>query len=881
MAENDVTIQINVDAKDAQAAIDDFGKKSTRALSNTEKQSNNFFSTFKAGALKLAGPIGAIVGGFVSIQKGINDAVEDAKLTRQIEASLLAVGDASSATVQGILDFADAFKKATGVSDDLVKSTFITAQNFGISTDKAKELTIAAIDLAAATGTDVESAVRLLGGTFDGTVGKLANYGAEFRNLTKEQLEAGDAIDIVSKKFGGAASKDLDTFSGRLGKLSNSFGDFLKEIGKTVTESPAVQAVLNATADGIDGVTEAIKRSKQEEEGRDFSFGASVLGASGAYIQAAENIRQTNEQLKAFRDIEIGGQSKAVADGFAGIVEKTQGASSATADFVTRLQSFPVQKVTQDFGATGKALEELQKKAKKLAEEAQKFKNGIFGEFGTQVEKEASKAQQALQKVYEFEKQGALSAKDAYDLRLKIALDFNQKQIESAKRAADEEKKTYDEILAAAKAANDQIRAEFEKQQGFLKSVFENPFGNLADKLGAQIARAVEFAKSGIDIGSPFKEGEIAASISGGLALALQGKAGATKAISGIAETIGASFGIPGLGAVTELLSKGPEATKQFIKDFINSIPEIITAISESIPVVVEALVDTLINKGGALRIGIAIAKAMAMQPVFAKLSEEIFGKSGEELGKAITDGVTEYSKSSQDAFTQFFTQLGPTFSRAFESLGKDLKDSFEGFDEKFNSAINSFVSSFTGAINQFINSIGPAFSQFFSNIGPGIYNALVGLFDAIVEPLKVVFDPLLEAIRPLTDAVMSLFDAVSNSGNLGGKGGGKGLIAETFGFAKGGIVYAAQGTLARGTDTVPAMLTPGELVVPRDMVSELGAYLSAQRDTSGGSNSAMLAAILSEVQKPVVVQAEAKVNQSVFADIILQLNRQNARLTA
>ena len=41
--------------------------------------------------------------------------------------------------------------------------------------------------------------------------------------------------------------------------------------------------------------------------------------------------------------------------------------------------------------------------------------------------------------------------------------------------------------------------------------------------------------------------------------------------------------------------------------------------------------------------------------------------------------------------------------------------------------------------------------------------------------------------------------------------------------FAKGGVVYAQQGMwVPRGTDTVPAMLTPGEVVLPRDVVSAL-----------------------------------------------------------
>lgn len=791
MAENDVTIQINVDAKDAQQAIDDFGRASTKALKNTEKQSNNFFNTFKAGALRLAGPISAVVGGFLSIQKGINEAVEDAKLTRQIEASLLAVGDASSDTVQGILDFADAIKDATGVSDDLVKSTFITAQNFGISTDKAKELTVAAIDLAAATGTDVESAVRLLGGTFDGTVGKLANYGEEFRNLTKEQLEAGDAIDIVSKKFGGSAAKDLDTFSGRLGQLSNSFGDFLKEIGKTVTESPAVQAALSATAEGIDEVTEAIKRSKQEEESRDFSFGASVLGASGAYIQAAENIRQTNEQLKAFRDIEIGGQSKAVADGFAGIVEKAQGASSVTADFVTRLQSFPVQKVTQDIGLTGKALEELKKKAKETREQFEKFQGGIVSGRGTEQEKVLQKQKDDLKQLEAFAKQsGAASAKEISALRIKINQDTANQLLkieqDTAKKGKEEAQKAAEEAAAEWKAILEKRRQDFENS-------FANP---------VRTGLASLFSKDSISSES------VAGAVSGGLSLALQGKEGAKQFT---AQLFGgaADLFLPGIGgAVTQiagLLAQGPDQVKKVIEEFVKYVPEFIEAIADSIPVVVETLIDVLLFKGGLERIIGALIRASARVSI--------------ALAVAFRDAVVN------------------------------------------------------GA-----NAIGNAIGRFFSDALDAIFEPIQDLFKPLEDALNFVGDLINQLFQPIVD----LIDAIS--GAFGGKGGGRGLIAETFDrwFSRGGLVYAADGFFQpRGTDTVPAMLTPGELVVPRDMVGELGAFLMNQKSEAPGSDAAMLSAIYAAVSGPLVVKTEAKVNQQAFADIILQLNRQNARLRA
>lgn len=915
MAENDVTIQINVDAKDAQAAIELFGRESVKVLKNSESQIQSFGQAFAKVKVPVVAAIGSIVGAYQTMSAAINEAVEDAKLTRQIEASLRATDEASAEAVRGIVNFADAVKEATGVSDDLVKQTFITAKSFGVTAEEAKALTEAAIDLAAATGVDAETAVRQLGGTLDGSIGKIGNLGAEFRNLTTEQLKAGDAIDLVTSKFGGTAAKELDTYQGATNQFRNAWSDLLKELGKTATESGIVQSSLSNLAKFVDNLS---KKIADFREGTSQITGAPIIRGSGSI----EDLRELKKETEALSGV-IGKQSKEIEQGFAGIVKATQGSTSAVLDFEERLASFPA-KIAGPVQKTGKELEELQKKAKKLAEEAQAFKTGIFGNFGTQAETESFKAQQALQKLADFEKKGAFSTQEAYNIRIKIVEDFNLKQQQFIQQTSEVEKKAYEETLQAAKAANDQIRAEFEKQQSFLKSVFENPFANLADKLQLQLVRAVEFLKTGTDIGSPFKEGEIAASVSGGIALALQGKAGATKAISGVAEAIGASFGIPGLGAITELLARGPEETKKFIKEFIKAIPDIIQAISESIPVVVETIVDVLVNKGGAARIGIAIAKAMVMQPVWARLGQEVFGKSGNEIAQVIRTGITEGGTNARDGFKEFFTQLGPTIVRAGKDFGRDIQNSIKQAQSTLGPAIRKEFDTFISTIGGFFNQIGPAFQQFLQALPRALFDALSALFrdlgNALSEPLAKVFEPLQSVTSDLNQTILNLFDPIERlidalSGKKaeeGIRGIGKkigdyldargfepltdtlaaiepafnpvaaaGKIGKALGFAKGGLVYAADGFVNRGTDTVPAMLTPGELVVPRDMVGELASFLQRQSPDSAGSDTAMLAAILSAVQAPIVVKTEAKVNQNAFADIILQLNRQNARLRA
>jgi hypothetical protein len=927
MAENDVTIKINLDADYAQAQIESFGRESVKVLQKTENQADNFFKTFKGGALKLTGAFIAITGGFQAIRDGINQAVEDAKLTRQIEASLQSVGDATSAAVSGVFNFAKAIQSTTGVSDDLVKQTFITAQSFGISTEKAKELTKAAIDLASATGQDVESAVRLLGGTLDGTIGKVGNYGSEFRNLTKQQLEAGAAIDLVNKKFGGSASKDLTTFQGSVNVLKNSWDDLLKSLGKVVTESTLVQDALNGIASAVDSTTEVIKDFNKTKE-ITISGGKAALN-SGIDKDTVNEIILATKELQAFRDINVGGQSKEIAKGFAGIIDQARGASSATQDFIQRLNAIPLSQAPQTLQLTGKALEE----AKKKAEEAAKAYETLLAKLKTSTASDAAKIKarydQEIVEIKNVSKEKFLSSQQTAIL---IAEVEKNRIIETNKFLLDE-----------AKKAADELRKQAEDQKNFLQGVFANPFGDLAQRFQDQLVRGIDFLKTGVDIGSPFKEGEIAASISGGIKTALEGKAGAVKAVSQVAETIGASFGIPGLGAITELLSKGPEATKKFITEFISSVPDIIQAVSESIPVVVEALVDTLINKGGIIKIAAALARALVFAPVFAKLGEKIFGVPSSELTSGITKSFSEGAANWTQSWKDFFNGIGPAFGKAilafgpglsdlFNNLGRDLELSFNRFDEVFNQQWNLFVKSFGSTLTSFINGIVPAFGQFFSLLGPSFESAINNFVNAITDSISSVFDPVLDYIQRFTSSLQQLQSVFSEIGRIFtdfarvfsdlfnglsnqlakltdpierlikslekpfGGGGGQGLISEgaqnignvvtgkkkILPFSSGGLVYAADGFFApKGTDTVPAMLTPGELVVPKDMVSQLGAFLMSQNSVTPSNDSSMLAAILSAVQSPIVIKTEAKVNQQAFADIILQLNRQNARLRA
>jgi len=799
--ENQVVIEVKVDAKDAQAAIELFGAQSVKSIKKAESAAEGFTSKFKTLFAPIAAGAAALAGSIRLISEAIDGAVEDQKLFLQIGAALKTTGDFSEEAAQSIVEFADAIKDATGVGDELAKQIFIDAKAFGISTEQAKKLTQASIDYAAATGIDAVTAATRLGQTLDGTVGKIGNLGADFRNLTEEQLKNGAAVDLVSKKYAGAAAEQFNTFQGAANSLSNALGDLLKAFGKIITESPAIIKAISLIAEAINFTATTVSNLARGPM-RDYQDQLDLVKATKFVAQ--------NEL--------VGNSSKIVGEQFKELftqTEKTQSSYEKFATFGEKLASTELGE--KKIALTGKALQEFEKQAADALNSYNKFSSGLLLELASDSEKIRIKTKSTLDTLNkEALAAGKQNSQEVTALKLRIA----EKEAEDlSKIAADAREKDY---ALAKKAAQDfnkemaDIATKEQEQRSRVASAGSDPI----TALGRDNRSEAENAAIGVGITS----------------LILKGQQGAeqviTKGLGLFADTI-----LPGIGGavagLAELLSRGPEATKEFIREFVKAIPDIIEAISESIPVVVETFVDTMVNRGGAARIAVAIGKALLLQPVWAN------------IGAKISDG--------------------------FKMIN------FSGITDAVIAGLSGFKESL---------------SQLFSNITNGLSSAFTNLFQ-----------PLTDAIRPLTDAITKLFAPIQDliaalkggkgggSGLinefLGGKGGGQGVIAEqgkrlgkAIGLAKGGTVYAAGGFSPRGTDTVPAMLTPGEMVVPKDMVGQLGAYLMRQQSPSGGDAS-MLAQILSAVNQPMVVQAEAKVNQSAFADVILQLNRQNARLSA
>ena len=120
-------------------------------------------------------------------------------------------------------------------------------------------------------GISLESAVMNTTKTLSGMQGELGEkLPAAFKDLTAEQLKAGEGIKFIREQFKGTAEQEADTLTGSLAQLTNAFGDLQEQLGSAL--APAIESTSSSMTDFLTAITTELQINKTE-----------VLLTSGAY----------------------------------------------------------------------------------------------------------------------------------------------------------------------------------------------------------------------------------------------------------------------------------------------------------------------------------------------------------------------------------------------------------------------------------------------------------------------------------------------------------------------------------------------------------------------------------------------------------------------
>jgi len=259
VASSTAEIKLIAIVEDAAKSIKKFSQETQKQLDSIDFKTN--ILAINAG-FELIGKTAGKAFGFISgvISDSVKEAADAEQAITNLSNALRLQNDYSQQAVTDFREFADSLQKVTVFTDDAAINSLALAKQFRATNSEAKRVVTVAADLAAITGTDLQSATYQVAQTLNGFVDKsLAKAIPGLKALSKEALISGAAIDVIGQRVSGSAEALSNTFNGAVTKTKNSFSDLLETIGGFVTENPVILESLRLISKTFNELNDNLK----------------------------------------------------------------------------------------------------------------------------------------------------------------------------------------------------------------------------------------------------------------------------------------------------------------------------------------------------------------------------------------------------------------------------------------------------------------------------------------------------------------------------------------------------------------------------------------------------------------------------------------------
>lgn len=324
MATDKVRIEIELDdgsvkkgfatiKKEGENAGEDAGKKIGKGVSKGLKSGAKLgFAGLKTAAIGAAAVAGAAVAGVFAAGKFVDAAKVQEDAVNALNSALFASGTFTQAASADFQEFASSLQQTSKFGDEAILQNAALIQSLGgLSQQGLKDATSAALDLSAALRIDLKTASNLVGRAATGDVALFKRYGVTIAKGATDAETFANALAELNGKFGGAAAREIVTFSGATTQLSNTFGDLFEELGFIITRSPEVITVVKLLEQGFKVIGTAVKENAGEIRSFIGSFAKGFsrgivsfinfgLVITGGFIKIKDTVEDLGEELGVF-----------------------------------------------------------------------------------------------------------------------------------------------------------------------------------------------------------------------------------------------------------------------------------------------------------------------------------------------------------------------------------------------------------------------------------------------------------------------------------------------------------------------------------------------------------------------------------------------------
>lgn len=241
------------------ADVDDLKKK----LGQGEQEVKGFgdklgeFGKKAAAAFAVAAAAAAAYAGKLLVD-GVKAAIEDEKAQAKLATTLENTTGATREQIKAVEDQILQMSLATGVADDKLRPSFEKLVRATNDVEKAQKLQTLALDIAAGSGKDLDAVSQSLARAYDGNTSALSRLGIGLSAAELKSMSFDEVTAQLAETFGGQASVQAETFSGKVARLQVAFDEAKESVGARLL--PILTNLLDKFNNNLAPAVESIRK---------------------------------------------------------------------------------------------------------------------------------------------------------------------------------------------------------------------------------------------------------------------------------------------------------------------------------------------------------------------------------------------------------------------------------------------------------------------------------------------------------------------------------------------------------------------------------------------------------------------------------------------
>lgn len=221
-------------------------KSTASAIMNAASSFERYISTLvlSGAAFTAVATVIDKVGAYT--RESIKAYAEAERAQSRLTSALRAQQMATPATIASMNQYAQELALTSTYTDDAITDTERLLLQMGVMPSKMKPAIQAVADLASGLGIELSQAAGLVGKALDGNSASLKRYGIHIDEAAFAANGADEVFKRVEERFGGQAQDELNTYTGKVKNLSKAFGEIQESFGKFIMSNPMFQFGTNA-----------------------------------------------------------------------------------------------------------------------------------------------------------------------------------------------------------------------------------------------------------------------------------------------------------------------------------------------------------------------------------------------------------------------------------------------------------------------------------------------------------------------------------------------------------------------------------------------------------------------------------------------------------